>query len=134
MRDSTVERVPSSATRFRPRALTSCATSDTMSINGMRSSGSSCCGADMRRDRHDRRHLGATRRRAVDEAVQVAGKLIELVGLGERARMIDVGVRDQHARDAALRVMRGDQSAIVMNGRARPEPADQVRECVLPCS
>ena len=42
MRDSTVERVPSSATRFRPRALISRATSDTMSISGMRNSGRSC--------------------------------------------------------------------------------------------
>ena len=39
--------------------------------------------------------------------------------------MVDVRVRDQHARDAPLRLMRGDKPAIVMNGRARPEAADQ---------
>ena len=81
--------------------------------------------ADVRRDRDDRRHLGAARRRRVDEAVEIARKLVELAGFGERAAVVDIRVRDQHARDAALRLMRGEEPAVVVDRRARPEPADQ---------
>ena len=42
MRDSTVERVPSSAIRFNPRTRISSTTTDTMSISGMLSNGRSC--------------------------------------------------------------------------------------------
>ena len=70
-------------------------------------------------------NLGAARRHALDQAVQVGGESFEFLFFGKNAGAIDVGVRDQHARHAALRLMRGEQIAIVINRRARPEAADQ---------
>jgi hypothetical protein len=42
MHDATVERVPNKATRFNPRVRIASATTETMSISGMRNSGRSC--------------------------------------------------------------------------------------------
>ena len=129
--DSTVERVPNSATRLSPRARTASATICTMSISGMFSSGSSCA----------EQMCGVTATIAaisappaaicVDEAVEIARKLVELAGFRERAAVIDVRVRDQHARDASVRLMRRDQAVVVVNRRVRPEPADQAEEAAV---
>ena len=86
----------------------------------------------MRGDRDNGRHLGATSRHLIDEAVEIARKLVELAGLGERAAVIDVRMRDQHARDAALRLMRRNQAVVVVDRRVRPEPADQAEEAAVP--
>ena len=102
-----------------------------MSISGMRSSGSELRRADVRRDRDDRRHLGAARRGRVDEAVEIARKLVELAGLGERAAVIDIRMRDQHAGDAPLRLMRGDEPVVIVDRRVRPEPADQAEDAAF---
>ena len=61
MRDSTVERVPNSATRFRPRALNRSRDHRHHVDQRNAQQRQELRGADMRRDRHDRRHLGAAR-------------------------------------------------------------------------
>jgi hypothetical protein len=45
--------------------------------------------------------------------------------------MIDVGVCNQHARGETGLRMRGNQAALVIDGRRRPEAADQPEAAAL---
>ena len=58
--------------------------------------------------------------RETSEVVR-AGKVVD----------VDIRMRNQHPRNTALRLMRRDQPAIVMDGRARPEPADQAQDAAF---
>src|SRR5262249_1183592 len=82
-------------------------------------------GADMRCNCHDSGHLGAAGREAGDEVRQIAGKASAVVVLREVAHAIEVGMHDKQSRCTPCRFMRGEKTAIVVNGRARPQTADE---------
>ena len=81
----------------------------------------------MRRNRDDGCHLGAASRQAGDEARQIMGKASAIVVLPEEAHAIEIGMRDKQSCYSPCRFMRSEKAAIVVNGRAMSEAANQAK-------
>ena len=81
----------------------------------------------MRGNRDDGCHLCAASCQARDKALQIVGKAEAIVILLEVTHAIEIGMRYKEPRRLPSRFMRSEKAAIVINGRARSEAANEAK-------